>query len=253
MQKIKIKYIIVFFLFIFLSSIIFYFCRDNSFICIITGKCNNNDNEYVYITENDFQSIIQDELFILLRLNNENKKYSSLNDITTYDILSLIFSRIESDDKEVSIEDVEKIHNSAICLTQLNLLKHQNYNNYKYDDTKKVYIKDANVVSSINDVYAKVAAMRFSNFKKVNDNYLLDVNYLFINSSSVYDGGANLYGSIEDLSDVSKSIVSVKEAGNPEKYLKDNYSVIREDLDTYHFTFNVLENGRTFLTDFSVD
>ena len=128
MQKIKIKYIIVFLLFIFLSSIIFYFCRDNSFICIITGKCNNNDNEYVYITENDFQSIIQDELFILLRLNNENKKYSSLNDITTYDILSLIFSRIESDDKEVSIEDVEKIHNSAICLTQLNLLKYQNYN-----------------------------------------------------------------------------------------------------------------------------
>ena len=154
---------------------------------------------------------------------------------------------------DISGDDVSNMYNNGVCFSKLFKFKYMDFDNYKYDASKNVFIKDSSIRSKRDNEYAKVVARKVVNYNFVDGYYNVDVKYLFANNKNMFDKGKNAYGSLNDISNVSNKIVSLSSKFDAQKYLNNNFDKIKNNLDTYHYKIEVNPTGRIYLIDFKVD
>ena len=146
------------------------------FTCESSGECIK-DEYGNYFSRTEFDILELDELYILFKVSNGRKPYRSISDLSLYDAYVLMFNRFESvnvdDDKtskknvDISGADVFDMYNNGICFSKLFKFKYMDFDNYKYDASKNVFIKDSSIQSKRDDEYAKVVARKVVNYNFV--------------------------------------------------------------------------------------
>ena len=232
------------------------------FTCESSGECIK-DEYGNYFSRTEFDILELDELYILFKVSNGRKPYRSISDLSLYDAYVLMFNRFESvnvdDDKtskknvDISGADVFDMYNNGICFSKLFKFKYMDFDNYKYDASKNVFIKDSSIQSKRDFEYAKVVARKVVNYNFVDGYYNIDVKYLFANNNNMFDKGKNAYGSLNDISNENNKIVSLPSEFDAQMYLNNNFDKIKNSLDTYHYKIEVKPTGRIYLIDFKVD
>ena len=217
-----------------------------------------------YFSKTEFGILELDELYVLFKVSNNLKPYRSISDLSLYDAYVVMFNRFESvsdetkqsgDSKSLIISgtDVNDMYNNGICFSNLFKFKYKDFDNYKYDVSKNVFIKDKTLQSKRDNEYAKVVARKVINYSFVDGYYNIDVKYLFANNKNMFDKGKNAYGSLNDISNESNKIIRLSSKIDAQKYLNDNFDKIKNNLDTYHYKIEVKPTGRIYLIDFKVD
>lgn len=232
----------------------------------IYGKVGNEVNDKQDNVDNninlaDFEKIIDDELYILFG-------YKSLSELSNQRKLTLVFNLLESEYAyssndvssylgSVSREKVEELFNGTV-LGSLGI-KHEDIDVYEVNDY--FYNRNFNYMMSKRNLFRPGnLAKKVVDYSQDGNRYTVDVKYLFTNNADNGDRGQFAYGSYV-FGNEDKKIVEVYRYNNNfefeilvpdlQKYLDDNYDVIKDKLDTYRYVFEVNNDG-VKLVDFSV-
>lgn len=213
---------------------------------------NSDESSTSKYTENDFKKVIDDELYILFG-------FKSLNEVTNGRKLTLVFNKLDPNYSAGSFskQQVEEAFN-ATSIRSLGI-QHETFDIYTYEND--TYTGDSGKMSKRNLFIPSMLASKIINYRKNDDKYVLEVKYIFTNNGDSGDRGQYGYGSWNHLSDESKHIVEIYTYESDfniktlipdlQKYLDENYDSIKDKLDTYVYTFEVV-NDKINLVDFSI-
>ncbi len=219
--------------------------KSNYTICRDVG-CN--------LEEEYFTKIIDDNLYILFRSDENGNMYDSVDDISNYDILTLVFnnySNVYEGNVNYSKKDVDLVFERSPFVNLIDL-KYEDFDNYIYDNKTEYFINDGKIKSVRNQKYAVPLIGKIIKFERRKYTYYIDAKYLFANNSYVMDKGANGYGSINDLSDINKKIVVIDNKFNANEYFYSSFDKVKDKLDTYHYVFESDKEGRVLLKEFRI-
>ena len=259
MDKIKNLFkskLFVFILIIIIVSLLCFFIYQHSKYCVGSFcRWNGKDRYGNYFNEREFDILDLTEFYVIFHVDEKAKPYKSAKDMQLYDIYTLIFDRFDNSDgyyDSIRTEKISSMYAYGVCFSRIVPFDYIDFDNYKYDAKNDAFNIIYDKEPKRNTYYAKAVARKRISYKYVKGYYEVDVQYLFTNNEFMYDKGANIYGSLDDISDVNKKIVS-SENIDAQKYLDDNYDSIKDKLDTYHYVIKVLEDGRILLMDFKVN
>ncbi len=208
-----------------------------------SNQQNSGEINSIKYTENDIKKIVDDELYILF-------DFKSLNELTNKRKLTLVFNKLDPDYNtidSVSREKVEETFNST-SLSSLGI-NHETFDVFTYDNG--TYTKNKEQMSKRNLFYANKLPSKVKSFESNGNQYVISINYLFPDDRMAWQ---YYYGSRNNFTE-SNRVVKATDDNNQyidaQKYLDDNYDNIKDKLDTYVYTFEVV-NNKINLVDFSI-
>lgn len=228
----------------------------------------NSEIDLQNITQEDLEEIINDDLFLLV-------KTDKISNFSNQDKLLTLYKFINSDKMcnydtydygYISIDDFKKMHSNSplnglkIEYNDINDFYSRGFYNsndfiYKVDNftNRYVYVGMGHGGGIAINIHKKLI-----NYKQDGNKYYLSYKYLFAKSDDEYGpANINLYKNIDDtLKDTNKiKIFAIKdndfEAQEQEikLYLDENFDILTDDLYTYNYVFEVIDNKLT-LTDY---
>jgi len=203
------------------------------------------------LLQNRFLTIIDEELDMYL-------KYNNLDDITNQDKLWFIYNKyignyLDNCENNCNVKEFMAL-NLQTYFTNSSIIDY----GYKYEDiycpnSDKVlwYYNDMSSIYTINEdnkscdkENIEVVAYKLINYYKKNNKYILDISYLFKNNKT-----NSYYGKYNDALNNVNGIVINSNDGEIDKYFKDNYEFLKNNLSVYSYTFTY-NNKKIKLVDF---
>ena len=215
----------------------------------INEETSEND-----ITQEEILKIVDDELFIFFMWKEPNRKISDLDNQSKlyvalkkiYNDYTKMYDNINFEIRSFSTKDLEKAFNET-CLSELSIV-HESLDNFEYDSSNGMY-NNNNLMSKMYLNYIYPDAKKVVSYSNDNDVYKISIKYLFPDG---HENAQNYYGDNEQKNFIVGAYFDGTSRIDAQKYLDENFEIIKDKLATYNYTFKY-ENNKLVLTDFSIN